>query len=368
MSSESEHEVGEFLREQMFGPRSPSEAAAAVREPDPEEAAPRPHQVELPGDPVQPVPAEDAPVVVTDEPPQQPPPADPSIHAPQPSPVDPDVEEEPGLTEEEVEAEDEHVVWAKKKYGDDPERWAKAARDQETYITRLSNEKREAEELAGQWYEHAQQVEAQQQQFAGGMPLSAQEEQWVESSLSNPLEFARQAAFNGKTQLYNGVIQRVAEENPMLAAQIGTTVQTELAQYAAYEQQQYAEQNGQPNLAQALGASFQRLGIDLQTEGPRLADKIGELGEYNPYVQAILNGDDGQRDLAVQAVYDLARAGTVTRRPAGGGVQRENELRREAMVVQSGGMQAPPAPPKPPAFLQGMQDEWQRRGQWSGEE
>jgi hypothetical protein len=356
--SESEQEVTQFLREQMFGPRSPSEAAAR-QEPDPEKATPPP-----PGEPApEMLPPEDAPVVVTDEPPK--PPAEPFPE----TPVQPAVEPPPGEEEElepELEGEDEATVWAKKKYGDDTAKWAKAARDQELYISRLANEKREAEELAGQWYEHAQQVEAQQQTLAGGMPLSASEEGWVEQSLVNPLEYARQAAFSGKTQLYNGVIQRVAEENPMLAAQIGTTVQTELAQYAAYEQQQQ-QVNGQPDLAQALGGSFSRLGIDLQTQGAPMAEKIAELGEYNPYVQAILHGDEGQRDLAVQAVYDLTRATSHTARRVGQNVQRENELRRDAMVVQSGGVQAPPAPPKPPAFLAGMEEEWRRRGQLAEE-
>jgi len=361
--SETEREVEQYLREQVFGGGAKSPAEAAAQEPDPERAAPRRHQIELPGDPVQPVPAEDAPVVVPDEPSRPAEPFPPS-EADLPEPT-PESEEEP---EEEDLGEGEHIVWAKKKYGDDPDKWAKAARDQELHITRLANEKREAEELAGQWYEYAQQAEAQQQSFGAAMPLSAGEEQWVEASLSNPIEYARQAAFQGKTQLYNGVIGRIAEENPMLAAQIGTQVQTELQQYAAYE----AQQNGaaqQPNLAEQLGGSFARLGIDLQTEGPRLAQKIGELGEYNPYVQAILTGDDGQRDLAVQAVYDLSHTTTTTRRQSrDANIQRENELRRDAAVVQSGGIQAPAPPPKRPALFEGMEEEWRRRGQWADDE
>lgn len=352
--SETQQEMEDFLQGVFTGqPRSPSEAVAAAEEPP--EAPPEP--------PEQQAPPEDAPAEVLDAPPDQ----------QQPAPVTPPAPDAPAATEPEEPAEEEldedpSIVWAKKKYGDDSAKWAKAAQDQERYITQLSNEKREAEELAAQWYEYAQQAERQQPQLGGAMPLSAQEEQWIENSLSNPVEFARQAAFNGNVQLYNGVIQRVAEENAMLAAQIGTQVQTELAQYAAYQQQQAQVQ--QPSLADALGGSFQRLGIDLQSEGPRMAEKIAELGEYNPYVQAIMQGDDGQRDLAVQAVYDLTRAThTNTRRASREqNINRENELRRDAMVVQTGGLQAPPPPAQQPAFLTAMRDEWRARGQYADEE
>jgi len=308
-------------------------------------------------------PPEDAPEVVRDEPPQR-------DDTPEPPPERDTPEGQPegeiaatpdGEPDEEV--IDADTAWATKRYGDDPNQWAKAARMQEQHISRLTNEKHASDELANDWFQYAQQQEQQARQFSGQMPLSAQEEQWVESAMANPMEAARQAAFNGRVQLYQGVIARVAEENPQFAAQIGTQVQMELQ---AWANQQAAQAPPPPSLEQSLGQSFQRLGIDLGQVGPRMLEKVRELGEYHPYVQAILSGNDGERDLAVQAVHDLTRASTFSSRQVQRqeNIDKEQELRREAMVVQTGGM-APPAPPPPPSqFQQAMEEEWKRSGAW----
>ena len=243
----------------------------------------------------------------------------------------------------------------------------------ERHISQLSNEKREAEQLAQQWYEYAQQAEQQAgAQAQAGMPLSAQEEEWIESSLGDPLGYARSAAFNGNVNLFNGVLNRVAEENPMLASQIGTQVQMDLMQAAQYEQAQYESQQVAPEaqLPIALAQSFVRLGIDLEQSGPPMSEKIGELGEYHPYVQAILNGDERQRDLAVQAVYDLMRSTSLTKRVVrdearAEQIRREGELRREAAGVVTGAPHTPPPATDP--FMAAMEQEWKDRGQW-GEE
>ena len=107
---------------------------------------------------------------------------------------------------------DPHIVWATKKYGTDPDRWAKAAFDQERFISALAQDKKQAEEAAMQAYAYAQQVEANAQSGPGGMPMSAQQEAWVEQSLSNPVGYAYQAAMSGDAQLYNAVIERVARD------------------------------------------------------------------------------------------------------------------------------------------------------------
>ena len=235
----------------------------------------------------------------------------------------------------------------------------------------MGNQLKEAEALAVQWYEYAQQAEqqaAQTQQM--GMPMSAQEEAWVEQSLANPMDYARQAAFNGNVNLFNAILARIAEENPGLAANIGSQVQMELRQAADAELAQ--QRNGpQPmTLQEALGGSFQRLGINLEQSGPSMSEKIAELGEYHPYVQAILGMDDGQRDLAVQAVYDLTRAGTLTKRVVrdeqqAAQIQREGELRREAAGVVQGSPHIPPVKEDP--FMAAMEQEWKDRRQWGGE-
>jgi hypothetical protein len=296
---------------------------------------------------------EDRPEVVRDEPPPKPEPEVPE----EPQPVEPD---EDGQEPEEQEGvDDSYSAWAKRKYGDDPEKWAKAARDMESHISRLTNEKHASDEIASQWYEYAQQQEQTQQT---GMPLSASEEAWIEQSLANPLEYARAAAFNGKLPLYSGVVERVAMENPALAAQIGAQVQVELQNYVAQQQQQQQA----PSLEYSLASTFDRLGLSIPQEGPRMLDKVKELGEYHPYVQAILKGSESERDLAVQAVHDLTRASTFNSRQVerNKAVQREEELRRGAMVVQTGGM-APPPPARVQSPLeQGMQEEWKRSGAW----
>jgi hypothetical protein len=138
------------------------------------------------------------------------------------------------------------------------------------------------------------------------------------------------------------------------------------------ELQQYAQQQQQPQevpLEQSLADSFNRLGIDLQKQGPAMAQKIGELGEYHPYVRAIQDGDAAQRDLAIQAVNDLVRATSFSpRTQQQQNIAQENEMRRDAASVQTGGL-TPPAPPKADSpLLQGMEAEWRRRGQWSDDE
>lgn len=340
--SMSEKELAEHLAETVFGdaPRSVGEALAAAdtpeHEPEPEEAievedVPTPPALELEEEPV--------------------------------APTEPEETEE--VAEEDAET-DQHVVWAKKKYGEDPAQWAKAAYDQERHISRLAGEKKEAEELAGQWYEYSQQIEAQAaQQNQMGMPLSTQEEQWIENSLSNPFGYAMQAAQQSNFPLYQGVIARIAEENPLLAAQIGAQVQRNMEEAAV-------EENGTlPSLQETLAYSIQRLGIDLAVYGEPMSQKIGELGEHHPYVQTILEGEQDARDIALMAVYDLVRSTAMSTRKVRSEerenqIKHEAELRRQAAGVVTGGPRGSEAP-KQPAFLDAMQREWEARGQWSEE-
>jgi hypothetical protein len=360
--SVSERELADYLNESVFseGPRSVGEALAAGEETPPEP----PPTPEVPEPPI-----EEPPAVVTDEP-AQPVPTPPEEPAEVPEvPKEP---EEPEAEVEEVETEDDpNVVWAKKKYGDDPVQWAKAAYNQERHISTLVAQKKEAEELATQWYEYAQQAEQQQSfQPSGMLPLSQAEENWIEQAMVNPLEYARQAAYSGNGQLYNAVIARVAEENAMFAAQIGSQVQAELTQAAQAQAEQQQPVEPEAQLPIALAGSFQRLGLDLAEAGPAMSEKVAELGEFHPYVQAILNGDDAQRDLAVQAVYDLVRSSTLTKRVVrdetrAAAIKREGELRREAAGVVTGAPHVAAAPEDP--LMAAMEQEWRDRRQW-GEE
>ena len=345
--SESEHELADFLAEEVFSgkPRSVGEALQAadeVTEPAPE----------LPEQP-------DAPIEVEDEPQRD-------TEEGQPEPELP-AEPEPEPEEEDIEGDtDPNIIWATKKYGDDPAKWAKAAFDMEQMISRLGKEKKEAESLASEWYQYAQDAEANAaQQMTAGMPMSAAEEQWVEQSVLNPLQAARQAAIGGNVNLFNAVLTRVAEDNPTMAGQIGAQVTMEMQQLAA-------QQDGapEPSLEESLSGSIQRLGIDLPLYGDAMSAKIAELGEYHPYVQTILSGDQSSRDIALMAIYDLVRTGALTTRKVRSEerdeqLRHEADLRRQAAGVVTGGPTPPPAPKEDP-FLSAMEDEWRARGQWDG--
>lgn len=284
------------------------------------------------------------------------------------------LEEETPPDPEEDDPENTHVSWAQKKYGEDTDRWARGLYEQEQMISRLGAEKRHAEEVATEAIKYARQVEASAQSGPMGMPLSASEEMWVEQNMANPSGAAYQAARAGNVQLYRAVIERVAEDNPQMAADIGTQVQLALAeearQYQAQQQQQAAaaQQNGgQGNFQAEMAQSFQDLGIDVSRYGPAMNEKVAELGEYHPYTLAILGGDRVQRNLALQAIYDLVRQGSVvTRRVTDQSredqIRREGELRREAASVVTGSPHV--AAPKQSDFFSAMEDEWRRRGQW----
>lgn len=353
LGDRSVEDMEAFLQEKVFGqkPASPSQAAQ-----EREEEVTHVHR---------PTEGEDREVVVPDAPPEAPPAPPPVAPPPVPAAPEEEVPPEEQLPEEDTPVEDEYVAWAKRTYGEDPAQWAKAAREKENHVQRVAREKQAAEQNAQEWAEYAQAIESQSRRSASAMPMSTAEEEWVESAVLDPIGRARDAAYSGNIPLYNAVINRVAEEDAGLAARVGTQVQMELAQYAQMEQAQ--QQRTQPTMEHQLASSFERLGIDLAANGPGMSAKIAELGEFHPYVQAILNGDDIQRDLGVQAVHDLTRASTLTTRRVSPAVQQENEMRREAMVVQQGGITPPPQAPKRPPLLEAMKQEWREAGQWSDE-
>jgi hypothetical protein len=353
----SERELAEWFTEEVAlgtQPRSVSEALAAA---DSEATATEPVVDE-------PTPVVDeAPVVVEDEPVQPTPPGE-------EEPVEPEALPEGEVEELPAEPEDEgdpNVVWAKKKYGDDPAKWAKAAYEQEQHISRLAGEKKEAEEMAVQWYEYSQQVEQQQPQVQ--MPLSAKEEAWADQAMTNPVQYAYQAVLNGNLQLYNAIIERVAYQDPRQASAVETEVRLQVMAAAEAEE----ANNGEPaDLTAALGQAVQRAGIDVKVHGQAMMEKIADLGEYSPYVQAILGENEQAREMALLAVYDMVRSGTLTTRTVRDEsrdekIRREAELRKEAAgVVTGGGSRNPPQPSS--SFMDAMQEEWRNRGQWSSED
>ena len=359
VESMSEKELATQLFEEVFSskPKSVGEAIAA-QEPE----APLPQEEEPP--PAPPSSPEEPPVVVEDKPPAE---ADTTEGQPEPE-VAAEPEPEP---EEEPEEEDTHVAWAKKTFGEEPAAWAKAAYEREQHIGRLSQRLNAAEQNAVEWYEYSQGVEQQAQRVqTQAMPLSSQEEMWVENSLADPLTYAMQAAFSGNLNLYNGVIAAVAEQDPTVAAQIGTQVQMALVN--ADQEMQRAQAEPQPDIRAQLQSSVQRLGIDVPTYGDQMMKKIEELGVGHPFVDTILNGNESARDVALLAVLDLVRTGsTVTRKvqedERAQAIRREAELRKEAAGVVTGAPHVAPQK-KEPTFVDAMTQEWRQRGQWSADE
>jgi len=330
------------------------------------------------GDATEPAPPSGDEEVVHDERPGFEPPPEDTSETPPTSAPETKLPEAPGEEKPEEEQEEQgepHVVWATKKYGTDTTRWAKAAYDQERFISQLASDKKQAEETAQEAIQYAQQVEANARAAPTGMPLSAQEEAWVEQAMTNPVGQAYQAAMGGRVDLYNAIIDRLAEMDPSMAANVGTQVQMAMHQERArmeHESRERAAQNGGPSgdFNTEMGQSFQRLGINVNQYGEAMWTKIEELGEYHPYALAILGGDAIQRDLALQAVYDLVRTGqTTTQRVADTQreeqIRREGELRRNAAGVVTGAPHTPPTKQSP--FMDAMEAEWRRAGQWTEE-
>jgi hypothetical protein len=312
------------------------------------------------------------PEVVHDEPPGYEPPAK---EVELPTAEEGEEGEEPEEAEEGEEELDPALAWAKKKYGEDADKWARAAYQQEQYISKLAAEKKQAEDFAKQMADYAQFAESQAtDQMHSGLPLSAQEEAWIEQGLVDPLNYAYTALLSGNVQLYNGLIGRIAEEqDPTMAANVGAQAQIAVQQAQAAQQVQAAQQEAyQGDFPARLDESVKRVGIDREVYGEQMAEKIAELGEYDPYVQTIMHSQDpNQRDLALRAVYDLVRAGqAATRRvretDREAQIRRESELRREAASVVTGSPHVELKKESP--FMEAMREEWRRAGQWQDEE
>jgi hypothetical protein len=348
MAVEGERELEDFLTDVFEGKES-------AEEQPPEETPPEPEQ------------SVEAPEVVHDRP---------RGEASPPEVAAPPEEGEPLPTEEETEEAEEtgSIAWAKKKYGDDPEKWANAAYQMEQHISRLAAEKQQAEEFARQMAEYAQYAESQAlDQQQAGMPLSSQEEEWIEQALGNPVQNAYGALIQGNYQLYNGLIERIATDNPALAANVGAQAQMAVQQTQAQQQVQASQQQAyQSDFPSRLNESVQRVGVNLQEYGEQMSEKIGELGEYHPYVQTIMHSPDPEkRDLALMAVLDLVRTGRSSTQRARESereaqIRREGELRREAASVVTGSPHVEQKKESP--FMEAMMDEWKRRGQWPEEE
>ena len=190
------------------------------------------------------------------------------------------------------------LVWAKKKYGDEHGEVGQAACDQEQHISRSPPRRRRPRNWRASGTSTPSRSSSRQQQTQMG--CRSQRRRSSGSSSRSPTRCSPRAGrAAGNVNLYNGVIARIAEENPLLAAQIGTQVQMELQSLAAAG----AGRAAGAAREQALSASSAASASTSRRKGETMSEKIAELGEYHPYVQAILGGDDGQRDIAIQAVY-----------------------------------------------------------------
>jgi hypothetical protein len=242
-----------------------------------------------------------------------------------------------------------------------------AAYDQERFISTISAEKKQAEVIAQNAIEYAQQVEMQAQaQTSMAMPLSASEEAWVEESAANPAAYAYQAARVGNVQLYNAVIENVAMENPAMAAQIGTQVNMSLQQEMAEAQQAAPQQNGDHRTSPPTSNSPSGGSASTSSSTAMRCGEFG-LGQYHPYTLAVMGGDPMQRDLAVSAVYDLIRQGQATAADRRRDPRGPDRPRRRAAPQRRIGRHRLTARRSAAESDAGRDGEVKRKGQWTDE-
>ena len=210
----------------------------------------------------------------------------------------------------------------------------------------LTQEKREAEELAAQWYEYAAAGRgAGAAADHAAMPLSAQEEQWVEQSLSEPAGVRA----HRRLQREDAALQRGhqpgrgGEPGPG-RARSGTQVQMELQRYAqaaAGEPQPQPVRWSGPRAAASTGSASTCSG-----RAPDVARRSASWASTTPTCTR------SWRATTASATWRCRRSTTWSAHhftPRQAQRRRNRPGERDAprgAVVQTGGL-TPPAPPRP---------------------
>ena len=195
-----------------------------------------------------------------------------------------------------------NVVWAKKKYGEDPPKWAKAARDQEQlHLAQLLARRRKPRSCGPVVRVRAADRGSSRALTRRGCRSPPRRR--AGSSRRWPTRWSTRGRLRcrANVQLYSAVIDRgPRRENPMLAAQIGAQVQMEMQAVAQHERAVRARSSRH---RQAVDRRDLRRARD-RPPGLRAAmsRRSGSSASTTPMSQAIMSGDPGSRDLALMAV------------------------------------------------------------------
>jgi hypothetical protein len=237
--------------------------------------------------------------------------------------------------EEETPVEDEYLVWARKQYGDDldPDKLARAAWEKEKLLGQKSqNEKRLEKE--------AQEREIQARIDFLNTPgvLTDEEDMWIDEAVASadPSAAADALLQEGRADLYGAFVSRWVQQGDAAARE------------ALQHRDRVMEWVGQPqpteseSYASALGQTFLALGMNIDTDGPMVLQKLDELGGSHWAVEAIQSPDPVRRADATRAVVELIRAGQTSVRKARTDdvVQQrvqEEQLRQGAAGITNGG-------------------------------
>lgn len=345
-AADAEREVEDFFNEQVFG----AVAAPEQDAPFPVEAPPEPKSIS------------EAIALAEDGQEEGTPEAEVAA-----IPVEEAVETEmdPDLIPEAEEEEEPYVAWARKQYGEDLDlnnpdvaKLAKAGFEKEKLLGKKSEEakilqqEREAREL-------------QEQIDALNEPgnLTPEEDSWVDEAVmsADPSAWARNALEQGRPDLYASVLDRWSTLGPQEARQArilhGNVLQIIQSQPSPTE-----------SYTQALGRTFLDLGLNLETHGAVILQKVEELGANHPDVQGMMSQDPDMRRMATRHIYDLVAQGRTTVAKArtedvvAKRVQEET-LRQKAAGIEQGGPRV--ETPKRSAFWDGFDEELSERG-WDG--
>jgi hypothetical protein len=261
---------------------------------------------------------------------------------------------------------DEHLDWARKKYGEDIDlstessrKLAKAAFEQEKLLGKKAEEARALQEAQNQ-------REIQDRIDALNTPgnLTQEEDNWVsEALLSNdPAEWAYNALQSERPDLYATILDRwssLGEQESRQARIFHSKVLQAVTAPQPSQQETYTA---------ALGETFVSLGLNIERHGPLILAKAEELGTDHPSVQGMMSTDSSIRRIATRSIYDLVTAGqaTVQKARTDDVVEarvKEEQLRQAAAGVTQGGPRV--EQPKQSPFWKEFEQEIADRG-WDG--
>jgi len=332
-----EGDFADFLADEVFGEGAPETPA----EPEPNLES----QVETPETPEEPA----LPEPVFEEQPETAQPADP----------------EPAETETPVE-EPEYAVWARKQFGEDLDLT-------NPQIAKLAQSRWEAERMVGKSQAELQEQRRLMEEESAARrvaslheraDLNDEESDWVDQAVESgdPAAFAVAALENDRRDLYSAILDRWATQGEQESSRVRDFHSRVVAAYSQ------PAPDPQAQFQQALGESFQAVGLNVRDHGSIILAKAAELGDANPYVQGMMAQDPQVRAMAVRAVWDLSQSTQatiqkVTRDDEVAARVAEERLRENAAVVGNGTLHQEPPPSG--GFWSEFDEEVAARG-WDG--